>query len=48
MYHATSLNRKVRPKTYRDEWEDDDLVLEAYQDFTKQTAFKHISATTKL
>lgn len=36
MYHATSLNRKIRPETYRDEWEDEDLVLQAYEDFMKQ------------
>lgn len=40
MYSAASLGRKERPETYRDEWEDDDLVLQAYQDFTKQISFK--------
>ncbi|WCJ25979.1 Flavin-containing monooxygenase family protein [Euphorbia peplus] len=26
---------RLRPNTYRDEWKDDDLVVEAYQDFSK-------------
>ncbi|KAJ9555178.1 hypothetical protein OSB04_009792 [Centaurea solstitialis] len=43
MYSATSLNRQVRPETYRDEWEDQDLVLEAYQDFEKQISCKDVS-----
>lgn len=43
MYSATSLSRKVRPETYRDEWEDEDLVLEAYQDFKKQISCKDVS-----
>ncbi|KAK7406236.1 hypothetical protein VNO78_07857 [Psophocarpus tetragonolobus] len=33
MYMATSKNRVLRPESYRDEWEDDDLVLQAQQDF---------------
>ncbi|KAL2348139.1 hypothetical protein Fmac_002139 [Flemingia macrophylla] len=33
MYMATSKNRVLRPESYRDEWEDDDLVLTAQQDF---------------
>ncbi|ESW29329.1 hypothetical protein PHAVU_002G061500 [Phaseolus vulgaris] len=33
MYMATSKNRALRPESYRDEWEDDDLVLQAQQDF---------------
>ncbi|CAH1435050.1 unnamed protein product [Lactuca virosa] len=40
MYSAASLGRKERPETYRDEWEDDDLVSQAYQDFTKQSSCK--------
>ncbi|MFS7899395.1 hypothetical protein Hanom_Chr04g00329961 [Helianthus anomalus] len=28
-YHTTSLNRKAHPETYREEWEDEDLVLQA-------------------
>lgn len=35
MYEATSKNRILRPETYRDEWDDDDLVLQAEQDFAK-------------
>lgn len=33
MYFATSKNRITRPETYRDVWEDDDLVSQAHQDF---------------
>ncbi|KAL4592486.1 hypothetical protein LXL04_005483 [Taraxacum kok-saghyz] len=36
MYNAASLSRKERPETYRDEWVDGDLVLQANQDFMKQ------------
>ncbi|KAK4794797.1 hypothetical protein SAY86_012791 [Trapa natans] len=35
MYFATSKNRKARPETYRDTWEDDDLVSQAYKDFAR-------------
>ncbi|KAF5772514.1 putative flavin monooxygenase, FAD/NAD(P)-binding domain superfamily [Helianthus annuus] len=43
IYDATSLNRKARPETYREEWEDEDLVLQAYQDFAKQVSCKQVS-----
>lgn len=33
MYVATSKNRVLRPESYRDEWDDDDLVLQAQRDF---------------
>ncbi|KAL5728875.1 hypothetical protein ACHQM5_001905 [Ranunculus cassubicifolius] len=33
MYEETGLNRAIRPETYRDEWEDDHLVLLAHEDF---------------
>ncbi|KAI9076498.1 hypothetical protein K1719_041484 [Acacia pycnantha] len=33
MYMAASKSRALQPSTYRDHWEDDDLVLEAQQDF---------------
>lgn len=33
MYMATSKNRVLRPESYRDEWEDDDFVLQAEQEF---------------
>ncbi|CAJ1928365.1 unnamed protein product [Sphenostylis stenocarpa] len=33
MCMATSKNRVLRPESYRDEWEDDDLVQQAEQDF---------------
>ncbi|KAI3706950.1 hypothetical protein L6452_25056 [Arctium lappa] len=44
MYSATSLNREARPETYRDEWEDEDLVLEAYQDFKKQISCQNVTS----
>ncbi|XWS49079.1 hypothetical protein CRYUN_Cryun13aG0132800 [Craigia yunnanensis] len=37
MYSATSENKRLRPETYRDEWEDHHLVLEAHEDFIKFT-----------
>ncbi|KAJ7010897.1 flavin-containing monooxygenase-related family protein [Populus alba x Populus x berolinensis] len=37
MYDAASKSKRLRPEIYRDEWDDDDLVLEAYADFTKYT-----------
>lgn len=37
MYLAVSKNRRARPETYRDEWEDDHLVLQAHEDFKKYT-----------
>lgn len=35
MYLATSKNRKARPESYRDEWDDDHLVAQAHEDFKK-------------
>ncbi|PSR91572.1 Flavin-containing monooxygenase FMO GS-OX-like [Actinidia chinensis var. chinensis] len=35
IYFATGKNRKVRPETYRDEWDDEHLVPRAYEDFAK-------------
>ena len=35
MYKATSRIRALQPLTYRDHWEDDDLVLQAQQDFSQ-------------
>lgn len=35
MYSATSKNRKVRPETYRDEWDDQDLAAQAHEDFKR-------------
>ncbi|XP_015581217.1 flavin-containing monooxygenase FMO GS-OX-like 4 isoform X3 [Ricinus communis] len=37
MYRLTGENKIIRPNTYRDEWEDDHLILEAYEDFKKYT-----------
>ncbi|KAK9927507.1 hypothetical protein M0R45_024688 [Rubus argutus] len=37
MYLAVSKNRRARRETYRDEWEDDHLVLQAHEDFKKYT-----------
>ncbi|KAH7862601.1 hypothetical protein Vadar_007012 [Vaccinium darrowii] len=33
MYSAASKNRKVRPETYRDKWDDEDLAAQAREDF---------------
>lgn len=33
MYNATSKNRSARPNKYRDEWEDEELMLEAHMGF---------------
>ncbi|XP_027359994.1 flavin-containing monooxygenase FMO GS-OX-like 4 isoform X1 [Abrus precatorius] len=33
MYMAVSKNKVLRPESYRDEWEDDDLVLQAQHAF---------------
>ena len=43
MYHATFDNMKVRPETYRDEWDDDDLVLEAQKDLRSDIPLDAIS-----
>ncbi|CAL9029505.1 unnamed protein product [Prunus brigantina] len=37
MYLEVSKNRHAQPETYRDEWEDDHLVLQAHEDFKKYT-----------
>ena len=36
MYNATRKNRKSRPDKYRDEWEDEDWMLEAHKDFARR------------
>ncbi|XVF10797.1 hypothetical protein REPUB_Repub07fG0214300 [Reevesia pubescens] len=38
IFCAFSENRRLRPETYRDEWEDHHLVLEAHEDFIKYTS----------
>ncbi|XVE65040.1 hypothetical protein DITRI_Ditri07aG0150100 [Diplodiscus trichospermus] len=38
MIYATLENASLRPETYRDEWEDHHLLLEAHEDFTKCTS----------
>ncbi|KAJ4712812.1 Flavin-containing monooxygenase [Melia azedarach] len=38
MYSAFSKIKRVRPETYRDEWDDEDLVLQAQEDFVKYTS----------
>ncbi|GLT34086.1 hypothetical protein SLA2020_086290 [Shorea laevis] len=38
MFCACNKNRRVRPETYRDEWDDHDLVLQTHQEFTKYTS----------
>ncbi|KAJ6308296.1 hypothetical protein OIU76_017970 [Salix suchowensis] len=38
MYDAAGKSKLLRPEIYRDELDDDDLVLEAYADFKKYTS----------
>ncbi|CAO2819827.1 unnamed protein product [Amaranthus hypochondriacus] len=33
MYRATSLRKRSQPETYRDEFDDEDWIMPAYQDF---------------
>jgi uncharacterized protein with NRDE domain len=35
MFVAALKNFADRPESYRNEWDDDDLLLEAQRDFTK-------------
>ncbi|KAJ7944767.1 Flavin-containing monooxygenase [Quillaja saponaria] len=43
MYLVTAKNRVVRPETYRDEWEDDDFILQAQEDFKKFTTLRGLA-----
>lgn len=40
MYNASSKDRRARPESYRDDWEDHHLVLQACEDFMKYTSHK--------
>lgn len=33
MYVATKKNKSAHPESYRDEWDDDHLILQAEEDF---------------
>ncbi|KAL3334873.1 hypothetical protein AABB24_031210 [Solanum stoloniferum] len=35
MYFISRKNKKTLPETYRDEWDDDDLIIQAHEDFVK-------------
>ncbi|MCD7467795.1 Flavin-containing monooxygenase FMO GS-OX1, partial [Datura stramonium] len=35
MYFISRKNKKTQPETYRDEWDDDDLIIQAHEDFVK-------------
>lgn len=35
MYSAVSKRKRSQPETYRDEWDDEDLIVQANQDFIK-------------
>ncbi|XP_060214022.1 flavin-containing monooxygenase FMO GS-OX-like 4 [Lycium barbarum] len=35
MYFISRKNRKTQPETYRDQWDDDDLIIQAHEDFVK-------------
>ncbi|XP_022738057.1 flavin-containing monooxygenase FMO GS-OX-like 4 [Durio zibethinus] len=41
MYSAVSENKRLRPETYRDEWKDQHLVLEAHEDFINYTSISN-------
>ncbi|KAL5748516.1 hypothetical protein ACOSP7_025558 [Xanthoceras sorbifolium] len=38
MVYATVKNKSIRPETYRDEWEDEHLILEAQEEFIEYTS----------
>lgn len=38
MYDDTSRRKGSQPETYRDQWEDDHLLLQAQDDFLKHLA----------
>lgn len=35
MYFISRKNKKTQPETYRDQWDDDDLIIQAQEDFVK-------------
>lgn len=35
MYSAVSKRRRTQPETYRDEWDDEGLIIQANNDFIK-------------
>ncbi|CAN4097761.1 unnamed protein product [Withania somnifera] len=35
MYFISRKNKKTLPETYRDEWDDDDLIIQAHEHFVK-------------
>ncbi|KAJ8767610.1 hypothetical protein K2173_018168 [Erythroxylum novogranatense] len=40
IYQEALKNASIRPCSYRDEWEDEHLILQAREDFSKYTSFK--------
>lgn len=40
MYFVTGRRKRSTPETYRDHWEDEDLISLAHQDFDKQHTLK--------
>ncbi|KAK9984619.1 hypothetical protein SO802_034144 [Lithocarpus litseifolius] len=40
MYNTSSKNKRARPESYRDDWEDHHLVLQACEDFRKYASHK--------
>ncbi|CAD5194458.1 unnamed protein product [Musa acuminata subsp. malaccensis] len=44
MYEAAGKNREARPESYRDEWDDDHLISQAEEDFTKFLCHSSISS----
>ena len=37
MFVATDVNRMVNLESYRDDWHDDELIHQAYEEFSKYT-----------
>ena len=35
MYLISRKNKRTLPETYRDEWDDDDLIIQAPQEFVQ-------------
>ncbi|KAK6947602.1 Flavin monooxygenase-like [Dillenia turbinata] len=38
MYYASSKRQLAKPETFRDEWEDQEWILQAYEDFKQRAA----------
>lgn len=45
MYVLASKSKIIRPETYRDEWDDEHLIVQAHEDF--QSNFKEAKNLVK-